>query len=154
MGPIFWMLSFYLLYPPKESSLTNSTRGPIGLNALFYVILSPKGEIIKELTEGSHWLSALFILSYPPKESCLIMTYLPTYLPPDRKRFTDFFSNLQIWSLDRKNVLYFGKSSKNFLLEKNPTSSFKMGGLLGPKNQIRMGSRHFFPWKRVLWFFF
>ena len=31
-------------------------------------------------------------------------------------------------------MLYFGKSAKNFfLLEKNPTSSFKIGGIFGKK---------------------
>ena len=39
------------------------------------------------------------------------------------------------YSLCEKNVEYFGKSGKNFFLaEKNPTSSFKIGGILGKKN--------------------
>ena len=59
---------------------------------------------------------------------------LPTDLPPSRKSFSDFYENLQKWSLDRKNLPYFGKSAKNFfLLEKNPTSSFKIGGIFGKK---------------------
>ena len=58
----------------------------------------------------------------------------PPYLPPSRKSFFDFYENLQKWSLDRKNLPYFGKSAKNFfLLEKNPTSSFKIGGIFGKK---------------------
>ena len=55
-------------------------------------------------------------------------------LVPSRKSFSDFYENLQKWSLDRKNLPYFGKSAKNFfLLEKNPTSIFKIGGILGKK---------------------
>ena len=104
------MLSLYLVYPPKESSITTSTRGPIGLNALFYVMLSPKGEIFKELTEGSHWLSALFTLSYTPKESCLknslrspiclrTLFYYFNELPTDQKSFSDLAENFVIISL-------------------------------------------------------
>ena len=61
-------------------------------------------------------------------------TYLPTYLPPDQKRFSDFYENLQKFKLEWMNVRKFGKSAKNFfLLEKNPTSSFKIGGIFGKK---------------------
>ena len=37
---------------------------------------------------------------------------------------------------------YFGKSAKNFISEKNPTSSFKIGGILEEKIEIPKGSRH------------
>ena len=59
------------LYSPKESSLKNSPRGPIGrVLSLPCIIcwkifsprrsmknrfLFPKGEFLKELSEGSHW---------------------------------------------------------------------------------------------------
>ena len=47
------------------------------------------------------------------------------------KRFFDFYENLQKCSLGKINLPYFGKSGKNFfLLEKNPTSSFKKVGIL------------------------
>ena len=39
------------------------------------------------------------------------------------------FETLLIISLKKENLPYFGKSEKNFFLpEKNPTSSFKIGG--------------------------
>ena len=53
---------------------------------------------------------------------------------PIGSRFSDFNENLQKWSLERKNLPYFGKSAKNFfLLEKNPTLSWKIGGIFGQK---------------------
>ena len=55
-------------------------------------------------------------------------------LVPSRKSFSDFYENLQKWSLGEKKIANFGKSEKNFFLpEKNPTSSFKIGGILGKK---------------------
>ena len=53
------------------------------------------------------------------------------WMNDDPKMFSDFYENLQKWSLDRKNLPYFGKSAKNFFLpEKNPTSSLKKNGIL------------------------
>ena len=61
---------------------------------------------------------------------------LPPSLPPDQKSFSDFYENLQKWSLGEKKFANFGKSAKNFfLLEKNPTSSFKIGGIFEKMSQ-------------------
>ena len=73
---------------------------------------------------------------------------LPPSLPTDRKSFSDFYENLQKWSLDRKNLPYFRIPAKNFLLEKNPTSISKIGGILEKKIKIPIGSRHFFERKK------
>ena len=57
------------------------------------------------------------------------------WMNDEKKMFSDFYENLQKWSLGEKKFANFGKSWKNFfLLEKNPTSSFKIGGILGKKN--------------------
>ena len=59
------------------------------------------------------------------------------YERPPEKSFFDFYENLQKWSLGKINLPYFGKSAKNFfLLEKNPTSSFKIGGICAQKSYI------------------
>ena len=68
--------------------------------------------------------------AYVTRMSCVCHAYVTT----SRKSFSDFYENLQKWSLDRKNLPYFGKSAKNFFLpEKNPTSSFKIRGILKKK---------------------
>ena len=63
----------------------------------------------------------------------------------EKKMFSDFFANLQKLSLDEINVEFFGKYVKKFLeLEKNPTLSFKIGGILEKKIKILICRRNFF----------
>ena len=50
------------------------------------------------------------------------------------KRFSDFAQNFVRWSSQYINLLYFGKSAKKFFCrKKNPTSSFKIGGIFRKK---------------------
>ena len=80
----------------------------------------------------------------------LIMSYLPPSLP---KKFLWFLGVFLEWKFRWKKCAVFWKLWENFFLaEKNPTSSFKIRGILGKKIQNPMGSRPFFPWKNVLWF--
>ena len=94
------------IYSPKESSLKNSPKGPIGrvpplpciilqrrvpqntpllrplgLNGFLHLVLFPKGEFLKELSEGSHWQSALITLYY----------WLENYTTPKKHDFFFLF---------------------------------------------------------------
>ena len=68
-----------------------------------------------------------------------------TEWPTDRKRFSDFFSNLQIWGLGKINVPLFGKYVKNVLNRKIFQLQVE---IFEKKIKFLMGNRHFFPRKK------
>ena len=51
-------------------------------------------------------------------------------LPPARKMFSDFFSNLQIVSLQQMNVRYFGKYTKKIIYRKKIRLQVEKSGVL------------------------
>ena len=52
----------------------------------------------------------------------------------EKKRFSDFAETFFIISSEKKNRSISEKNYKSFLSEKNPTSIFKIGGILAKKN--------------------
>ena len=133
------MITDFFLSPVAGSNVSDPLWGPIWFSLCF--ISHPRRSFLISFFELVIVLFWPLIFFNVTDGGCWWMVDGGAWVP---KRCSDFAQNFVRWSSQHINLLYFGKSAKNFFCRKKIRLQVSK---LGKKIKNPIGSRHFFSAK-------